>query len=187
MFPTEKLTTRIDSLFSFSDVRVWRAGYENPRPRYSERKQSIGDHVATSKRDQAELILAAKRAKRQAYAVYSNFRVGAALLTTGGEIVEGCNVENSSYGLTICAERNAVFHAVAKGETGFRSIAIASDDAGFLTPCGACRQVLAEFSPRMEIILTNAAGHKKLTSLDKLFPIPPDLKKLSRRTSKSKK
>jgi cytidine deaminase len=187
MFSTQKLTARIDSLFSFSDVKVSRARCVNPRPRYSERKQSIGVQVATSKRDQAELMLAAKRAKRQAYALYSNFRVGAALLTNSGEIVEGCNVENSSYGLTMCAERNAVFHAVAKGARGFRSLAIASDDAGFLTPCGACRQVLAEFSPRMEIILTNAAGHKKITSLDRLFPIPPDLKKLSRRRSKSKK
>lgn len=143
--------------------------------------------MATSRLDQTELILAAKRAKRQAYAVYSNFRVGAALLTEDGNIFEGCNVENSSYGLTICAERNAVFHAVAQGETNFRSIAIASDDPGFITPCGACRQVLAEFAPRMEIILTNAAGHKKITSLDRLFPVPPDLKKLSRRTSKPKK
>ena len=95
MFSTQKLTARIDSLFSFSDVKVSRARCVNPRPRYSERKQSIGVQVATSKRDQAELMLAAKRAKRQAYALYSNFRVGAALLTKNGEIVEGFKVENS--------------------------------------------------------------------------------------------
>ena len=183
MCPAEKLIGPVDSLFSFSDVRVVR---ENTAIEYVQLNTGNGVHVRTSNRDQAALILAAKHAKRQAYAVYSKFRVGAALLTTSGEIVEGCNVENASYGLTICAERNAVFQAVAKGETSFRAIAIASDDKGFLTPCGACRQVLAEFAPRLEIILTNAAGHKKRTSLDKLFPIPPDLKKLSRRASSKK-
>ena len=142
--------------------------------------------MATSKQKQDELVSAAKRVKLNAYSGYSNFRVGAALLTSDGIIFEGCNVENSSYGLTICAERSAVFQAVASGKTKFRAIAITSDDHGFITPCGACRQVLAEFAPRLEIILTNAAGKKKVTSLDKLFPIPPDLKKLSRRP-KSKK
>jgi len=140
--------------------------------------------VGATERQQAEMIVSAKRVKKNAYAGYSNFRVGAALLTDSGEIFEGCNIENASYGLTICAERNAVFQAVSQGHLHFRSIAIASDDADFITPCGACRQVLAEFSPRMEIILTNHAGKKKITSLDALFPVPPDLKKLSRRNPK---
>ena len=143
--------------------------------------------MATSEAEKSELVAAARRAKRKAYAIYSNFRVGAALLTDDGSIFEGCNVENSSYGLTICAERNSVFRAVAEGKNRFRAIAISSDDAGFITPCGACRQVLAEFAPRLEIILTNAAGKKRVTTLDKLFPIPPNLKKLSRLTTKSKK
>jgi cytidine deaminase len=143
--------------------------------------------VATSSKEKSELVAAAERVKHNAYAVYSNFRVGAALLTDEGDIFEGCNVENASYGLTICAERNAVFQAVAEGKKRFRAIAISSDAAGFITPCGACRQVLAEFAPRLEIILTNKAGKKKVTSLDKLFPIPPDLKKLSRINIKSKK
>ncbi len=143
--------------------------------------------MATSEREKIDLIAAATRVKHNAYAVYSNFRVGAALLTDEGAIFEGCNVENASYGLTICAERNAVFRAVAEGKNHFRAIAISSDDTGFITPCGACRQVLAEFAPRLEIILTNRAGKKKVTTLDKLFPIPPDLKKLSRFTKKSKK
>ena len=154
--------------------------------RWSSQEHS-GENVSTSKREQNELILAAKRVKQRAYAVYSNFRVGAALLTEEGKIVEGCNVENSSYGLTICAERNAVFQAVAQGETSFRSIAIASDDPGFITPCGACRQVLAEFDPRLQIILTTPGGKKKITTLDRLFPIPPDLKKLARRKKRPKK
>src|SRR5271157_2566657 len=89
-----------------------------------------GEDVATSNKEKTELIAAAIRAKHHAYAVYSNFRVGAALLTDKGDIFEGCNVENASYGLTICAERNAVFQAVAEGKTHFRAIAISSDDAG---------------------------------------------------------
>ncbi len=143
--------------------------------------------MATSKKERVALTALAKEAKRSAYSVYSKFRVGAALLTQEGDILLGCNVENASYGLTICAERNAVFQAVARGQKKFRSIAIASDEKGFLTPCGACRQVLAEFAPRLEIILTNRAGHSKITSLDKLFPGPPDLKKLSRRSPGRKK
>lgn len=143
--------------------------------------------MATSSKEKSELVAAAARVKHNAYAIYSNFRVGAALLTDEGDIFEGCNVENASYGLTICAERNAVFQAVAEGKKRFRAIAISSDDVGFITPCGACRQVLAEFTPRLEIILTNKAGKMKITSLDKLFPIPPDLKKLSRIKIKPKK
>lgn len=143
--------------------------------------------MKTSKHQTRELISAARRAKYRAYAVYSNFRVGAALLTEQGNVFEGCNVENSSYGLTICAERSAVFHAVSQGETVFQSLAIASDDTGFITPCGACRQVLAEFAPHLEIILTNASGKTKITSLKRLFPIPPDLTKLSRRKSHRKR
>ena len=153
----------------------------------SDSSQYTGGIVATTKKERAALTALAKDAKRSAYAIYSKFRVGAALLTQGGEIFQGCNVENASYGLTICAERNAVFQAVARGKRKFRSIAIASDDKGFLTPCGACRQVLAEFAPHLEIVLTNSVGHSKVTSLDKLFPGPPDLKKLSRRTPGRKK
>jgi cytidine deaminase len=143
--------------------------------------------VATTQKERIELVAAAYRAKRKAYAEYSKFRVGAALLTEDGDTFEGCNVENASYGLTICAERNAVFQAVAHGTKRFRSIAIASDDDGFLSPCGACCQVLAEFNPGLEVILTNASGKQKVTSLHKLFPAPPDLKKLSRRKPQSNK
>ena len=127
------------------------------------------------------LVARAVRAKVRAYAPYSQFRVGAALLADDGTIFEGCNVENSSYSLTICAERNAVFQAAARGKTRFRAIAIASDDPGFLTPCGACRQVLAEFNPSIEIILTTSDGRTRLTSLAALFPLPADLRKLARK------
>lgn len=137
---------------------------------------------ATSK--QRRLISIANLAKENSYSPYSRFRVGAALLASDGRIFSGCNVENSSYSLTICAERNALFKAVSENAKDFTSIAIASDDAALLPPCGACRQVLSEFSPGIEVILTSSQGDVKLTSLKKLFPMPADLKKLGSRTSK---
>lgn len=100
------------------------------------------------------LIEGALAARERAFAPYSKFLVGAALLTTAGKVFTGCNVENASYGLTICAERTAVFSAVADGEQQFARVAIAS--AGGVSPCGACRQVLAEFAPRLPILLVDA-------------------------------
>jgi len=136
--------------------------------------------AGTSRAEKHELVERAASVKIRAYAPYSRFRVGAALLTDEGDVFEGCNVENSSYSLTICAERNAVFQAVMSGRTSFRAIAISSDDDAFLPPCGACRQVLSEFSPSMEIILTNGRGKMKVLTLDALHPMPADLKMLAR-------
>ena len=128
------------------------------------------------------LIETAQLAKLNAYAPYSRFRVGAAVLTEDDTVFVGCNVENSSYSLTICAERNAVFKAVCEGHKKFKAMAIVSDDANLLPPCGACRQVLSEFAPKIVLILTTSKGGVKITTLDKLFPMPADLKKLARRT-----
>jgi len=100
------------------------------------------------------LIRAALEARERAYAKYSNFRVGAALLTADGQIFSGCNVENISYGLTICAERAAVFAAVAAGQQKFERLALAI--SGGATPCGACRQVLFEFAPALPILIIDA-------------------------------
>ena len=117
-----------------------------------------------------QLILAAMSVREQAYAPYSKFLVGAALLTEDGQIVTGCNVENASYGLTICAERNVVFAAVAKGHRQFQAIALAT--AGGATPCGACRQVLAEFCDDLPILIVDVEQPDRMTetSLAVLLP-----------------
>lgn len=119
-----------------------------------------------------KLITEAIKTASFAYAPYSQFSVGAALLTTDGRIFCGCNVENLSYGLTICAERSAVFAAVAAGCQNFQKIAIVADTEEPISPCGACRQVLAEFHPAMEIILANFKGKSEQFILSELLPRP---------------
>jgi cytidine deaminase len=112
-------------------------------------------------------------ARQRAYAPYSRFLVGAALLCEDGVVVDGCNVENASYGLCICAERTAVAAAVAGGHRRFRAIAIATASTPPASPCGMCRQVLAEFTPAdgdIEILLVNDAGARVRTTLRALFP-----------------
>lgn len=118
----------------------------------------------------SELAAAACDARKQAYVPYSLFPVGAALLTDSGAVVRGCNVENASYGLTICAERAALFRAVAEGSREFKAIAIAS--SGGAAPCGACRQVLAEFCSDLAVIMVDADLPERLrqTSLAELLP-----------------
>ncbi len=117
-----------------------------------------------------ELVAAALSARNQAYAPYSKFLVGAALLSEDGRIFTGCNVENASYGLTICAERNAVFSAVAAGCKTFNHIVIATDTPQPTPPCGACRQVLFEFSPGLSIGLATPSGLKSWHPLADLLP-----------------
>jgi cytidine deaminase len=117
-----------------------------------------------------ELIKAAMAAREKAYAPYSRFRVGAALLTGRGEIYPGCNVENASYGLTCCAERVAVFNALCSGEKIFKAIAVVSDSADFCTPCGACRQVLAEFGGDINVIMCNNRGEYTERVITELLP-----------------
>ena len=116
------------------------------------------------------LIDAAIEARLAAYAPYSNFQVGAALLgQEGGEIFTGCNVENLSYGLTICAERNAIFAAVAAGRQKFRAIAVAADTDKAIRPCGACRQVMCEFGDFI-VILANLHGEVVESTVSELLP-----------------
>ncbi|MFT4549186.1 MAG: cytidine deaminase [Verrucomicrobiales bacterium] len=115
------------------------------------------------------LIDAAIAARLAAYAPYSKFQVGAALLCGDGEIVTGCNVENLSYGLTICAERNAIFTAVAAGRQKFAAIAIAADTEKAISPCGACRQVMCEFGD-FPVMLANLHGELVESSVSELLP-----------------
>lgn len=124
-----------------------------------------------SSEQQRTLIEAAIDAQQRAYARYSNYQVGAALLCADGEIIIGCNVENASYGLTICAERVAVFTAVAAGQREFIALAIATKDGG--APCGACRQVLAEFARELPTLLVAADRPDEIvaTTLDELLPM----------------
>ncbi len=118
----------------------------------------------------ASLAAAAKAASAKAYAPYSRFPVGAAVLTESGEVFSGCNVENASFGLTNCAERSAVFAAVAAGHRKLRACAIYVPGEKVAAPCGACRQVLREFGAAMEIFSTCGGGEELRTTLDALLP-----------------
>ena len=119
-----------------------------------------------------ELIRVASLARQRAHAPYSKYKVGAAVRTKRNKVHSGANVENASYGLTVCAERTAAFAAVNAGDTAFDAIAIVIDDDRLPTPCGACRQVLAEFSPDMRVILATTGGKRKVTTLRELLPDP---------------
>lgn len=119
---------------------------------------------------QKKLAAAALKARQNAYAPYSKYRVGAALLTASGKIISGSNVENASYGLTLCAERAAVVQAVSGGDKKFAAIAVAGSGKELVAPCGACRQVLAEFNPNLTVYLVSRGGRVTETSLSSLLP-----------------
>jgi cytidine deaminase len=121
-----------------------------------------------------KLIDAARAIRLNAHAPYSGFQVGAALETPAGVIITGCNVENATYGLTICAERVAVVKAISEGQTKFTRIAIVADTEAPTTPCGACRQILWEFGGDLEIILANLKEVKATYQLSQLLPLPFD-------------
>ena len=120
--------------------------------------------------NEASLREAALRALDNAYAPYSSFRVGAALRTRGGEVVIGCNMENSAYGLSICAETLAMASAVSQGLTDFEEIAIATEDSEPTPPCGACRQVLNEFAPNIKVSSYTRDGKEAVWTLEELLP-----------------
>lgn len=126
-----------------------------------------------------ELMEQSKVARENAYVPYSKFPVGAALLAKDGTVFEGCNIENASFGLTNCAERTAIFKAVSQGVKEFEAIAIVADTEGPCSPCGACRQVIAEFcAPTMPVYLTNLKGDVLETTVEALLPgafTPEDL------------
>ena len=116
-----------------------------------------------------KLMDCAIKARENAYSPYSHFAVGAALLCEDGTLFEGCNIENASYGLTNCAERTAIFKAVSEGHIKFKSLAVVADTEGPCAPCGACRQVMAEFKIPL-IIMGNLMGNIKIVTMEELLP-----------------
>jgi cytidine deaminase len=133
-----------------------------------------------------KLVEGALAAKKRAHAPYSHFRVGAALLTTSGRIYLGCNVEISTYALTICAERTAIFKAVSEGDRNFKAIAVVSDDPGYTPPCGACRQVLMDLAGNIDFLMINGKGKVKVLKMNKLLPHAFGQKNLERTKKKSR-
>lgn len=147
-------------------------GYDHLKPEDQQIMRRHEEDALNAMKDQtgdAGLLQAARTAREQAYVPYSNYRVGAALLGTQGQVFTGCNIENASFGLTNCAERTAVFKAVSEGVREFSAIAIAADQTA-PWPCGACRQVLSEFAPGLRVLVTWGEGQTEETSLDKLLP-----------------
>ena len=126
----------------------------------------------------SELVSAARTAREQAVAPYSNFKVGAALLTTAGRIVTGCNVENATYGLTVCAERVALLKALSEGERAFAAIAVVADTAAPTPPCGACRQLLWEYCGDVPVVLANLTDVTGRHQMSELLPLPFDARLL---------
>ncbi len=126
----------------------------------------------------SDLIAAARRARRRAHAPFSGFKVGAAVEAADGTIVTGCNIENATYGLTMCAERVALFKALSDGHRHFRRIAIVADAPAPTPPCGACRQILWEFGGDLEVVLANPRRETGRHRLSALLPLPFDRRQL---------
>ncbi|MGC8874213.1 MAG: cytidine deaminase [Chloroflexia bacterium] len=122
--------------------------------------------------DIATLVEAARKARTHAYAPYSRFAVGAAVRTASGKVYCGCNVENASYGLSLCAERAAIAAAIAAGEREIVALAVVADTGRPVPPCGMCRQVMVEFNPRMQVILCSTSGETEVTTAEQLLPGP---------------
>ena len=150
------------------------ASSENPASGNDETQEPESrDRAGQSTVDWDALFAAAADAREQAYAPYSQFQVGAALLTTDGTVVPGCNVENRSFGLCICAERTAMSSAVVAGHRAFQAVAVVTDTSPPAVPCGMCRETLQELGGgALEVGVANLAGERRLYRLDDLFPAP---------------
>jgi len=127
-----------------------------------------------------ELLNAARTARENAVAIFSHFKVGAALETTEGSVITGCNIENATYGLTVCAERVALWKALSEGHRRFRCIAIVADTNDPTPPCGACRQLLWEFGGDLQVILGNLTDAKGVFTMSALLPSPFDARLLEK-------
>jgi cytidine deaminase len=163
-----------------------RAGFERRvtdlGPADPERRQGmerrIGPRRLRDRAGEVDLVAAARRAREHADAAFSHFKVGAALEAADGTVVTGCNIENATYGLTICAERVAMFKALSEGHRAFTRIAIVADTEAPTPPCGACRQILWEFGGNLEVQLANLSEKKGAHALKDLLPLPFDARLL---------
>jgi cytidine deaminase len=127
------------------------------------------------------LIEAAKRARRQSVAPFSNFQVGAAVRTASGKVYTGCNIESASYGLTVCAERVAIWKALSEGEKQFTDLAVVADTDTLTPPCGTCRQIIWEFARGAEIVFANLEGKSETFHIADLLPLAFDARFLKKR------
>ena len=134
----------------------------------------MGGSESTSAKASADLVAAARAAREHAVADFSGFKVGAALETIDGRVVTGCNVENASYGLTICAERVAIFKALSEGHRSFKQIIVVADTDSPTPPCGACRQIIWEFCGDIPVTLANLTSVTKTLQMKDLLPLPFD-------------
>jgi cytidine deaminase len=158
------------------------AAFNGPEKRMGDRRagprrvvESIGISFAPlQSRSQPDIVDAARMAREQAMAAFSEFKVGAAIETIDGKIITGCNIENSTYGLTMCAERVAIFKALSEGHRSFTRIAVVADTSQTTSPCGACRQILWEFTGNIEVILADLDAIKTTHRLKELLPHPFD-------------
>jgi cytidine deaminase len=146
--------------------------------RRGKRDRRVGPRRLKEQHGRVDLVAAARRARENADAAFSKFKVGAALETADGAVVTGCNIENATYGLTICAERVAMFKALSDGYRAFTRIAIVADTDAPTPPCGACRQILWEFGGNLEIVLANLEEEKGTHRLQDLLPLPFDARLL---------
>jgi cytidine deaminase len=158
------------------DRRLDDSGRVDSDQREAERR--LGPRRLHGRSGPIDLVGAARRARENAHAQFSQFKVGAALEAADGTVITGCNVENATYGLTICAERVAMFKAMSEGHRAFTRIAIVADTPTLTPPCGACRQILWEFGGNLEIILANLASEQAAHSLQTLLPLPFDARLL---------
>jgi cytidine deaminase len=134
----------------------------------------MNERDAGREKVEQKLVAAALAAREFAHAPYSNFRVGAAVHAKSGKIFTGCNVENATFGLTMCAERVAIFKAMSEGERGFDAVAVVADTDTLTPPCGACRQILWEFCGDAEIVLANLGAKVERYRMSQLLPLPFD-------------
>jgi cytidine deaminase len=158
------------------DRRLTNAGRPEGNRRVADRR--LGPRRLRGRTGKVDLVAAARRARENAHAQFSHFKVGAALEASDGSVITGCNVENATYGLTICAERVAMFKAISEGHRSFTRIAIVADTPTLTPPCGACRQILWEFGGNLDVVLANLGSDQATHRLKDLLPLPFDARLL---------